>query len=374
MKRRLIILAGGLFAVGLFSLYRWYFGCDFGTRSDSGTLNAVEMTTVGCEMIDSNLKHPILIAKSIEPSLVVEEIRNSTITLHFTMRNISLSGLNFSGPPSSRIIEDGTNRDIFVTLKPREKAELKFIKSSVPPDFIFSVSGCSEGNDSPFTNSRGSYFIWNDLVHKINASQDLFTIHVGDLVSSGHKQHWRRLQSQVAKFQKPFFPILGNEDVEGSPRGRDHFRSLFGSEIYSFAHAGCAFVFFDNSRKYHSLENWRWLKAELNKYTGLRKFVFFHIPPRHPFNRESYSEGWSPETEKIFTEILTSARVEAVFASHLHDYAHFTQDGVTYWITGGAGGRPEKTIVAGYHFLRVKVKPASPLEVEVVPLSNKLSL
>lgn len=374
MKRRMIILASGLFVLGLFFVYRWYFGRDLRPRNNSGTLNEVEIKTFGCEVIDSNPAHPILIAKSIEPSLIVEEIRNSTITLHMTLKNLLPSGIRYSGSPSSRIIDDGTNKEIYVTLTPREKTELKFSNTSKTQDFMFSVSGCSEGNDSPFTNSRGSYFIWNDLVRNVNASKDLFTVHLGDIVSSGKKQHWRRLQSQIAKFKKPLFPVLGNEDVDMSPQGRDHFRSLFGNENYSFSYADCAFVFFDNSRKYHAEEGWDWLKAELKKYPNLRKFVFLHIPPRHPVNREKYFEGWSPQTEKIFTDILTTAHVEAVFASHLHDYAHFTQDGVTYWVTGGAGGRPEKTIVAGFHFLRVKVKPNSPLEVEVVPLSNKPSL
>lgn len=215
----------------------------------------------------------------------------------------------------------------------------------------FAVFADSEGNDHPFTNKRGSYFVWNNLTAEVNRTGVKFVVGLGDFFDSGEGHHWRRFQKRFGRFRIPFFPVLGEKDVS-SVFGKLFFKTIFGNENYAFEAFNCKFVFLDNSFAF-SESQLAWLESEL-RMSNKRKFVFLH---RSPLESEE------------FTRLLGLYKVEAVFAGHLHRLLHEEKDGVSYWTTGGAGGELESNGLS-YHFLKVRIEDNGPVTVMAVPLSN----
>ncbi|MCB4757659.1 MAG: metallophosphoesterase [Elusimicrobia bacterium] len=347
---------------------RWYLGPPLPKPMPPGIPEHLQVRLEGCEFLSPHKGQVVLVAKSPSPRVVVTNTSSSDQPFTFLMKNTGLFNYVWPTPGGRSRHIPGVGFLVDARLRSFERCVYAFTPIRQPHPFEFAVVGASEGIDNPFTNHRRSYFVWNDFTKKVNNSGAHFVVHVADLLDSGRSYHWRQFVGRIRRLHVPFLPVLGNEDVS-PPEGRTNFRALFGREEYSFVYQGCKFILLDTSNKTFTPDQWTWLESELKSGGTSRKLVFLHIPPWHPSER-IYLPEWGESAGRRFTDLMSRTGVEAVFASHRHTCAVGVKDGVQYWITGGAGGKLDDSF-AGYHYLHVRVPEKGPLEVTVVPLSNR---
>ena len=332
---------------------------------------AIQIDLKGCEILAQEENQIDIVSKSLTPEIILRESSHRENKVKIRIYNLSeqheLIGLKRQDKKRNLPRRNGIQGTIY--LKPDEERRISAVPKKMEYPFEFAVFGDSEGNDNPLTNKHGSYFVWNRLTDEIKKRNLLFSIEVGDLLSSGEKHHWKRFRKRINLISSSFFPVLGNEDVH-PPEGRHHFRTLFGQENYAFSYLDCRFIFLDNSKKEISQDQWRWIQSELETYKKKRIFISMHIPPFYPNNPHQYMEGWDAQSSNRFTTLIKESHVEAVFGAHLHSFYHGVYEGIDYFISGGAGGKLD-SLDPGYHFVKIRIEKDKPLSYEVVKLTNK---
>lgn len=333
-----------------------------------------ELTLSGCEVLHEKSDQIDVVAKSLTPKITIKDTDAKTNLLRIRFLNLShqheLVGLHEKD--KLKILHNRNGIEVKIELGPDEERTLSAKPKKQEYPFEFAVFGDSEGNDNPFTNKHGSYFVWNRLTDEIKKDNLLFAVGLGDLLSSGEEHHWKRFGKRINLLSASFFPILGNEDID-PPSGRHQFRMLFGKENYSFSYLDCHFIFIDNSNKKITPDQWTWIESELLNNQDKRQFLFMHIPPFHPNNLSYYMEGWDTQTTAQFMSLVKKAKVEAILGAHLHSFSYGEIDGIKFFISGGAGGKLD-SLDPGYHFVKIRLEKDKPLKFDVIPLSNKPKL
>lgn len=217
--------------------------------------------------------------------------------------------------------------------------------------FSLAIFGDCQGADNLFTSLRPTYFIFNNMVRLINKQEPLFTVILGDLVSSGRRYHYQRLHRQLSALETPVYLILGNHDLKYN--GRKIFTHLFGAAYYAFAVDKNYFIFLDNANGQIDNEQFSWLEKQLAAHSQDYLYIFLHQPLFDPRPGENYAMQNKIQSVKI-QELFKSFNVKAVFASHLHGYYSAVRDGVQYFITGG-GGSTLTSKDDFYHFLWLNI-------------------
>ena len=89
-----------------------------------------------------------------------------------------------------------------------------------------------------------------------------------------------------------------------------------------------------------------WLADQLHHLPAKTRYVFFslHHPPVADSIEGSHSHDVRPN-EKAFAAFLAKEAPESraqfiVIAGHIHNYQRFSQDGITYLVSGGGGAKP----------------------------------
>lgn len=95
----------------------------------------------------------------------------------------------------------------------------------------------------------------------------------------------------------------------------------------------------------------RWIRNELAHLPEGVRFVFFnlHHPPVADVDATIDADHNARPNEIALTALLRTspARKQAAFvvsAGHIHNYERFSQDGITYLVSGGGGAAPRLTI------------------------------
>ena len=210
----------------------------------------------------------------------------------------------------------------------------KLVPDRTDDKFSVALFGDCQGADNPFTSRRLTYFVFNHVLEQVNKEQPLFTVILGDIVSSGRAYHFRRFQRQLAAVRTPVYLVLGNHDAKY--RGREIFSRLFGPAYYSFSVGSNHFLALDNADGTIREEQMNWLGKELQKHPDKNLYVFLHQPLFDPRPGENYAMSDTAQAARL-KELFLQHKVKAVFSSHLHGYYTALADGVSYYITGGAG-------------------------------------
>lgn len=217
--------------------------------------------------------------------------------------------------------------------------------------FSVALFGDCQGADNPFTSRRPTYFVFNHILEQVNRDKPLFTVILGDIVSSGRAYHFRRFQRQLAALRTPVFLVLGNHDAKY--RGREIFSRLFGPAYYAFSLGENRFLVLDNADGTIPEKQMNWLQNDLKEHGQKNLYVFLHQPLFDPRPGQNYSMSDARQAA-VLKELFSAHKVKAVFCSHLHGYYTAQANGVSYFITGGAGS----TLTSSadfYHYLTLDI-------------------
>ena len=174
------------------------------------------------------------------------------------------------------------------------------------------------------------------------ASPD-FILHTGDLVADGNDPAlWpiffdaeRELLRKAA-----FFPSLGNHEQNAL----SYFDFLNAKAYYSFNWGNAHFMVIDSDienagetktqRDSFWQEQTRWLEDDLREAQKADfRFLFAHHPPMTAVKRRQGDNPHMTALEPMFEKY----RLTAGFFGHDHNYQHYVQNGVHYFVTGGGG-------------------------------------
>lgn len=222
--------------------------------------------------------------------------------------------------------------------------------------FSFAVAGDS-WKDNP---------IFREIIARANGEGDAFLVIVGDITPQGLPEQYKEFQDVIADSGIPVYAVPGNHDILNG--GLQEFLKLY-PQRYSFDRGRAHFALVDDSEGNLAEADFRWLEVDLAQTNQPVKFVFVHIPPLLWNDGENGEAG---EGASAFTALMEKYHVNYVFCGDLHAFRRFTENGVNYVITGGAGSPLHLPPPLGgyYHFVRVKIE-GTKIQDEVIRVEGK---
>lgn len=222
------------------------------------------------------------------------------------------------------------------------------------PAFTFAVAGDSYRNPK----------VWASVLAAVAESGSEFLVHTGDLVPEATEEEWRIFQESMAGFSLPFYPVPGNHDAMAGNLDLYMAHSGAPAAHYSFDRGPVHLVMADTHHGGPTAAELDWLREDLSVTQQPIKMVFMHHPP---FDPDGTDHIMAFGNEAIM-DLMAEMGVETVFAGHIHAYVQGERDGVSYFITGGAGS----PLYAGHsqavhHYLLVTVR-GEEVTVEMIPL------
>jgi len=188
-----------------------------------------------------------------------------------------------------------------------------------------------------YGDTRGNPDIHRKVVEGILKFNPRVVFHVGDLVRKGAGQkEWANFKEIIAPLtdKAEFFPVRGNHDA-GSSHYFDTFTLPGNEKWYSVERHGVQFVLLDtNSRLSPGSEQYRWLEAELRRFSRKDKFVAV-VLHHSPFSTGIFSD--EKGLQKKIVPLFEKYAVDIVFSGHHHFYERLRVHDVTYIVTGGGG-------------------------------------
>ncbi len=252
-----------------------------------------------------------------------------------------------------RAVEEG-GRDVSASLVVRFMAYVN--GTSVDPErdsFRFVVFG----DNRPSGGVEQPDIFKQLLEHALSQNPDM-VFDTGDVVYSGEWEEYQELVKVISKVERPFFIAKGNHEVHIGKEGYGNFREFFGKDYYSFNFGNSHFIILDANQlgyKYRMPpEEVEWLEKDLGEVNAEHIFVFIHQPIY------KYAHGLEdPELEKRLKSLMERANVDCVFQGHEHMLYSGEENGVRFFITGGAGAEldgqyPNETLA--FHYVVVDVK------------------
>ncbi len=202
----------------------------------------------------------------------------------------------------------------------------------------------------------------------------------------------------------PFYPALGNHEVRvfgfmavGSREAEKAFRSRFlgtprtpvtssinDKVVYSVdVPGGVHFVALDNvSQAGFGAAQLAWLELDLEQARADPKVRYIIVGMHKPLAHNGIStHGMDGDGAQAVSEseaalaLFVKHKVSLIIASHVHEFAHFTQAGIESFISGGLGAPldPSGEAHAFHHFLQLDVGEDA-IRVTVVRFDGKPSL
>ncbi|MEW6086723.1 MAG: metallophosphoesterase [bacterium] len=302
-----------------------------------------------------------IFAKSFYPSAEIKNKSASKINLVLVVKNIDTENSDTEITGKAEIKKLNGSFLFKLELDKNAVSGIKIFPKKENEKFSFAVIGDTRGSENPFTNKRGSYFIYKQFEKEIKSAKPAFWINLGDMVNSGHPYQYRRFKEQIKNVPSPFFPVIGNHEFV-DPIGEKYFKALFGNTNYSFNYSNFHFIVINNSRGDFSKKDFEWLEKDIDKNPKKQSIVFMHIPVFDPRPGENYAMK-NKENAWHLEEIFVKKKIRYVFASHIHSYAYAERKGVKYYISGGGGAKLESK-KDFYNYLFVKAEGRK-LEVEL---------
>ena len=304
-------------------------------------------------------------AKSFDPEIEIKNKSDSIKNIVLVVKNLDVKNSDVEITGKAKVKKLKNSLLFKLELDKNIASKIKIFPKNKNDKFVFALIGDTRGSESPFTNKRGSYFIYRQFEKEINNIKPAFWVNLGDMVNSGHPYQYRRFKEQIKNIPFPFFPVIGNHEFV-NPIGKKYFRALFGNTNYSFNYSNYHFIIIDNSKGNFTKENFIWLKKDIKDNTKKQIIVFAHVPifdprPGKDHAMKDKDNAWHLE------EIFTKNKIKYVFASHIHGFAHTKRKGVEYYISGGGGAKLESKDDF-YNYLLVKVD-GKKLKIEIRKLN-----
>lgn len=229
--------------------------------------------------------------------------------------------------------------------------------------FTFAVLGDSRPGDQNMVTLR-------TIVKELNVLQPRFAVHTGDIVfGSGDtavlENQFKGYESIVGKLDMPLYVAVGNHEIGNSKTDEGVIKRLLkkNSFYYSLNYGNSYFAILDSEIPGQTSritgEQLKWLAADLAKNRSAEhKFVFMHRPlfPVDGHIGDSLDEY--PNDRANLIALLKEYHVDAVFSGHEHLYNKTVFDGMTEYITGGAGAPLYPSLKGNplfHHYLMVTV-------------------
>ncbi|MBR0598455.1 glycosyltransferase [Sinanaerobacter chloroacetimidivorans] len=207
---------------------------------------------------------------------------------------------------------------------------------------------------------KNSIDVFQDkMINDINADKSIgFVISTGNSVLDGTEDKYRILNKSLSKLTVPYLMGLGESEI--SDGGGERFYKHFGPFYYSFVYDDSYFIFIDTTGM--TSADWQkdWIVNELVKADNYsRKFVFMNDSPVEPGNQDLFADSNYIKKEGFRSFLKTQFskhKVTGVFTNGSTDYEKKVIDGVSYYLSGGAGGvLLDDSTNSSYHYLKVDV-------------------
>lgn len=192
-------------------------------------------------------------------------------------------------------------------------------------------------------------------VADINANDSIsFTVLTGDITEFGSDQELKLAKQVLDGLRKPWYIISGNHDSNWSESGSNSFRTVFGSETFSFTHNGYLFVGTSSGPNMRMgpgqvpRENIVWLDSVLTHMEEPEMPVIY----LNHYHQDSSLNNWY---EAI--DLLKKRNVQLMLHGHGHGNRRFTYDGIPTVM--GRSNLRAKDEVGGYNIVTFKNNVAS---------------
>lgn len=195
-------------------------------------------------------------------------------------------------------------------------------------------------------NIKNSRDVMQRIILRLNRSHPDFVISVGNAVLDGGEDKYRALYKSIQTLNMPIVFVPGRREI--SDNGRMRFWQHFGPFDFSFSAGNAYFILLDSTEKENIIGQKSWLVTALNESEKYKyRFVFMNAPP-YPVKKDTFfsqnqffSDDYfiaNDKTARFFLQNFKKYKVTSVFSSSIEIYNKRVIDGVTYFITGGAGG------------------------------------
>jgi hypothetical protein len=236
---------------------------------------------------------------------------------------------------------------------------------SVPPSdpdhFTFVVSGDnrSAGRGIAAPPTAAEIFAETRLLHPAFVLWTGDSIYGSDDTLAEAAAEYDAFLAQAASAEVPVYNAPGNHEIYNRPELADLYQSRMGRLYGSFDYGNSHFIALDTEeiKGEGSIgkEQQAWLEQDLKANRGAAHiFVFMHHPP---FPKEHLDGFSNPANRDAIHKLFVQYGVKQVFCGHEHLFYKTEQDGVTYWVSGGAGAPQDAAPQDGgfQHFLLVQV-------------------
>jgi Icc-related predicted phosphoesterase len=223
-----------------------------------------------------------------------------------------------------------------------------------------------------------------ELVKGIANAHPDFVTFGGDIAANGNDPNdWKVYDSETAIWRKEhirIYPALGNHDLHGDPKLSlsnyfQRYPEIHDSLYYSLRAANILMLTLDSALDELSGAQGNWLKNKIDTLPADVDFlviVLHHPPYTSSSDDKSFGGGHSARpTEQALARYLEErqkklrARI-VVFSGHVHNYEHFEDGGVNYFVSGGGGAHAYPILrkpsdlfqskEANYHYIDVQVE------------------
>jgi len=188
--------------------------------------------------------------------------------------------------------------------------------------------------------------VFVEMLDAIRAESPVFILQTGDMISGYEteegplRRQWAAYVDGVKASGLLVFHSPGNHDIFDGTSARVY-RELWGPTWYDFDYGDARFIALDTSTLSNRLGEAQeaWLASRLDSAAGKRVFVLFHSP-LFPVDghRGSSLDKYPADRDRLHALFVKyQDRIKGVYSGHEHVYNHQMRDGVSYYITGGAG-------------------------------------
>jgi 3',5'-cyclic-AMP phosphodiesterase len=226
-------------------------------------------------------------------------------------------------------------------------------------------------------------FVFNDALVKAMQQKPRFILHGGDAVFTGDKPSLRYFRNEkvgkVVPTSTPFYVSPGNHDalfttVNGHTRiSFANFKQIIGPLNFTINAPDLKMVVLNtvhiqrdsqgNDRFVYGLTTAQlnFLARALKNSSARFKLVSTHVPPDEWANTPTMNAN-----KARFMRILTNNHVSLVLLSHQHQFRDYTNSGVRFIVSGGAGAALDTLGINELILIKVR---GNQLDAQVLPIS-----
>jgi len=230
-------------------------------------------------------------------------------------------------------------------------------------------------------DSRDGENVYRQLIQRILEHKPAFIIHLGDMISKPNEKEWERFFKLSEPINIPFFPVVGNHDVDQMKLGEKIYLNQFflpkGKTYYSFMVGDVLFITLDSEKEQCRIANEQllWLENTLIHNKENYKLIFLHRPLFVAIDSLKIGKAMDrfPSERDQIHQLFIKTGVKAVFSGDDHRYTYQKVDGIHYIITGGGGAPLYATKERGgyFHFVLVSYK-GNRIEGKVIDLKGEI--